>query len=117
MEFRALALAAVAGALLAAGCASTPGAAPPTGPERFVAKVQAAGFGNKDLAPLTSAQLRQVGRQACSGLATGIPYRDNVRWLVASVRKPSTHQAAVLVAEAIRNLCPQFAKQLPPNAP
>ena len=117
MKFRALALATAAGALLAAGCASTPGAAPPAGPERFVAKVQAAGFGNKDLAPPTGAQLRQVGRDACNGLAIGIPYRDKVRALVAGVRKPSTHQAAVLVDEAIRNVCPQFSKQLPPDAP
>ncbi len=67
MKFRALALATAAGALLAAGCASTPGAAPPAGPERFVAKVQAAGFGNKDLAPPTGAQLRQVGGERAGG--------------------------------------------------
>ena len=112
MKFRALTLAAAAGALLAAGCASTP-----HGPERFVAKVHAAGFGNKDVAPATDAQLRQIGRTACNALATGVPYRDEIRAFMAGVRKPSTHQAAVLVDEAIRNLCPQFSKQLPPGAP
>jgi len=59
MKFRALALAA-AGALLAAGCASTP-RGEPHGPEQFVAKVQAAGFGNKDIAPATDAPLRDEG--------------------------------------------------------
>jgi len=113
MKFRALALAAAAGALLAAGCAS----APPHGPERFVAKVQAAGFGNKDIAPATDAQLRQLGRTACNALATGVPYHDQIRAFKASERKPSAHQTAVLVDEAIRNLCPQFSKQLPPDAP
>ena len=112
MKFRALALAAAAGALLAAGCASTP-----RGEPQFVAKVQAAGFGNKDVAPATDGQLRQLGRTACNALATGVPYHDLIRTFKASVRKPSTHQTAVLVDEAIRNLCPQFSKQLPPDAP
>jgi len=115
MKFRALALAA-AGALLAAGCASTP-RGEPHGPEQFVAKVQAAGFGNKDIAPATDAQLRQLGRTACNALATGVPYHDKIRAFKASERKPSAHQTAVLVDEAIRNLCPQFSKQLPPDAP
>ena len=132
MMLRALALAA---ALLAAGCTgtssafadhtgTTPSAAPthavttttPGGPGRFVAKVRATRFWSKHFAGATDAEVLRVGRAACDGLVRRVTYSHQVDAFAISEGMPSVHQAAVLVDEAIRDLCPQYSRRIPPGA-
>jgi hypothetical protein len=122
---------AVAGAALIGACGS---AGPPSGsasshatakpstpalvgPERFLTKVRAAGFGSKDFANATDAQLLKIGQVACNGLGTGLGYQDAILAFVQNDAKPTTHQATVLVDEAVRGLCPQYASLIPAGAP
>ena len=121
---RVLALAAVG---LVAACGSTGGtlvASPklstsvPAGPERFLASIRAAGFGSKDFGSAADAQLLKVGQTACNGFGQGgVGYQDEILAFAQNSAKPTAHQVAVLVDEAVRNLCPQYTAQLPAGAP
>lgn len=120
----AVALAAVGLVAACGGTSGGPAASPkpsisaPAGPERFLAKVRAIGFGSKDFANATDAQLLKVGQTVCNGFGPdGVGYQDEVLAFVQNSAHPTTHQAAVLVDEAVRNLCPRYAAEIPAGAP
>jgi Protein of unknown function (DUF732) len=89
----------------------------PAGAERFLAAVRAAGLGAKDVAGTPDWKIMRVGRAACDGFATGISYGGEIEAFIHNSAGISTHQAAVLVRAAARNLCPEYTSLLPAGAP
>jgi Protein of unknown function (DUF732) len=97
---------------------SKPATSAPAEPERLLAKIRTVGYGSKDFASATDSQLLKIGQVACNGFGPGsMGYQDEILAFVQNSAKPTTHQVAMLVDEAVRNLCPEYTAQLPAGAP
>jgi hypothetical protein len=123
------ALAGLAAVLALVGCGSgapaSPSASPKPahsatvapGPDSFLATVRKVGFGSKDVAGATDAQLILIGKDLCDGLDAGEGYQNAIDIMITSKPKPTTHQAIVWVDATIRDLCPAHESEIPAGAP
>jgi len=95
----------------------------PPGPQRFIADIQAAGYGSKDVSTAAASLiLLDVGKNVCRALTTSQGtniegYSVMIESLVKGHGRPSLSQATILVDSAIRNLCPDDLNLMPSGAP
>ena len=83
------------------------------GPQAFLSFARSASFGSKDLSTATDDQLLGIGNVVCDGLGNGLTFGQVVQGVVGSDAHPSTAEAEEFARQAVSNLCPQYASQVP----
>lgn len=100
--------------LLTACGGSEPEPVAQPGPDTFITEARAMNFGNAELRAMPEDRLLSLGNLACTGLSNGtLTIGQVVEGYVTSDAKPTTAEAEGFTRSAVRNLCPQHAKQLP----
>lgn len=96
------------------GKSSAPSSSSPkAGPQAFLSFARSAPFGTKDFASASDEQLLGVGNVACEGLGSGLSFGRAVQVFVEGNGHPSTAEAEEFTRQAVHNLCPQYAGQVP----